>query len=311
MFLNLNVEINMKSFFKNKLRMIIYGLIILTIIFNLMMIIGKNKEKYLTPYNHEEMAAIYSQSQYIKGPAATKSIGDDGLFAVAGYYLLLQGGDPTQINFESPPAGEYLIGLSILLFRNERVISLIYGLLFLLYTYKLSLLLFKKKIIGLLAVLIISSSSLFHNHLIASQLDLPQGLFVLLGVFYFIKALGSKPVFFFVSSLFFGFAVSTKFFPGIIFFLAVLIIWALRAKIGKQKLILMIVSFLLIPLIYLCSYLMFFYYHRSLWEFIKFHIWVINWRLGNPVMPGNLLLNLLIGRYRSWWDANLWITNHD
>ena len=165
---------------------------------------------FLIPYDHAYMGGVYGRSQYVKGSSAEVGIGDDWLFAVAGYYLFFQGGDPTQIHFESPPLGEYLIGLSILFFKNERVISIIYTLLLFIFTYKLATLLYKNNTIASMAVFLLSLEPLITNHIHVRLLDLPQALFVLIGVYFYIKALKTEQkLSFLISGFFLGAATST------------------------------------------------------------------------------------------------------
>lgn len=263
------------------------------------------REKFTARYNHETLGKIYSESQYVKGPAATTSIGDDGLFAVAGYYLFFQGGDPSQIHFEGPPLGEYLIGLSIKLFGNERVINIIYGITFLLLTYKIGVILFNDKLVSSLSILLIVFDPLFHDHVISSLLDLPQALFTLAGLYFFIKGLRGSLAYFFLSAFFWGGAVATKFFPGIIIFLLIMVWWCKTA--APRKLGWLLVSLLIIPTVYISSYTAFFNHHPNVIEFLKFQRWVIEWRLGNPRVLGNIFTTLLIGRYRSWWSPYSWV----
>ncbi len=291
----------LKSF--NLLNTIILLILILTFV-NLLNYVWINKDKYLEKYDHAKLGKIYSESQYVKGTLATSSIGDDGLFAVAGYYLLFQGGDPSQIHFESPPLGEYLIGLSILVFGNERVISLIYGVLLMLVTYKLTLLVSKNKLISTTTIFLLSSDKLFQQQLSMSLLDLPQSLFFILGLYVFIVGLKRNKIFIILASLLFGVAFTIKFFPVLIFLIALFIFWIFKTDISKFKLFLL--SLLVIPVIYLVSYSVYFYYHPSFIGFINFQKWVIIWRSGNPVKIGNIIFTFLIGRYRSWWDSS-WI----
>lgn len=263
------------------------------------------REKFTSRYDHETLGKIYSESQYVKGPAATKSIGDDGLFAVAGYYLFVQGGDPSQIHFEGPPLGEYLIGLSISLFGNERVINIFYGIAFLLLTYKVGTIVFKDKLVSSLASLLIVIDPLFHEQVISSLLDLPQAMFTLAGLYFFIKGLSGSLAQFFISAFFWGAAVSTKFFPGIIIFLLIMIWWCKTA--APQNLGRLLASLLIIPVVYVISYTAFFVHHPMVIEFLKFQRWVIDWRLGNPRVLGNIFTTLLVGRYRSWWPPYAWV----
>lgn len=263
------------------------------------------REKFTSRYNHETLGKIYSESQYVKGPAATTSIGDDGLFAVAGYYLFFQGGDPSQIHFEGPPLGEYLIGLSIKLFGNERVINIFYGIIFFILTYKIGVILFKDKLVSSLAILLIVFDPLFHEHIISSLLDLPLAMFTLAGLYFFIKGLWASPAHFFLSTFFWGAAAATKFFPGIIIFLIIMLWWCKTA--APQNLGWLFVSLLIIPVVFVSSYTAFFIHHPTVIEFLKFQWWVIDWRLGNPRVIGNIFTTFLIGRYRSWWPPYAWV----
>lgn len=259
---------------------------------------------YFIPYDHAYMGGVYSRSQYVKGTAAEVGIGDDWLFAVAGYYLLFDGGDPTQIHFESPPLGEYLIGLSIFLFHNERVISLIYVIILLLFTYKLAYLIFQDKIAASLALLLISLEPIVAAHMHVSLLDLPQAVFILLGVYFFVNGIKlAKKSQLFLSGIFLGAAASTKFFPGIIFIIGPLGWWGFSQK--RKLLRPVLFSFGLIPVIYFLTYIRYFNYH-SLWDFINFQKWVIAWRLGNPHVLGNIFYTTFLGKYQSWWGGG-WV----
>lgn len=258
--------------------------------------------KFTTPYNHQVMGEIYSNSQYIKGSETKGGIGDDGLYAVAGYYLFFDNGDPTQVNFENPPLGQYLIGLSIYIFKNERAINLIYALFYIVLIYLLGKELFSRNI-ALFAILVLSLDPLFHEHLIASLLDLPQSLFILGAFYFFLKAL-KNPSYFWVSSFFWGCAFSTKFFPGIIFLLGICAIWCYHMQ--KKYIIHFLISLCLIPAVYLASYTVYFTNHTFM-DFINFHKWMIVWRAGNPRVFGNIIVNLLTGYYRNWWEPVAWL----
>ena len=124
----------MNFFFKKILPSLLIILSVLRIIFTVYLY----RSYYLTPYNHKRMSFIYENSQYVKGPLAKLDISDEGLYAFAGYHYLYDLGDVSGINFENPPLGKYLIGLSLALFNNEYIISLIYSCFFLLITFLLA-----------------------------------------------------------------------------------------------------------------------------------------------------------------------------
>lgn len=280
-------------------------LVWLTVVVTLVLIL-QNSEKFLTPYDHSHMGTIYSNSQYVKGPAATTGIGDDGLIAVAGYYLVFQGGIPTQVNYEHPPFGEYLTGLSILFFKNERFINIFYLVLLLVITYKLLILIFDNKAVSSFGLFLLSMDPMIREHLRTSLLDLPLTLFCVISLYFFILSIRVKPWYFFVSSLFLGIAFSTKFFPGMVFFLVAMLLYLIVTR--RQYVRLWVLSLSLIPLVYTLSYTMFFVHGNSFIDFIDFHKWIFNWRLGNPAVPGNIVTTFLFGKYRSWWESGGWVS---
>lgn len=136
-----------------------------------------NQHYFLRKFDPVYMGNLYSQSQYVIGERSKGGIGDDGLYAFAGYYYLFQKGDISSVNFEHPPLGKYLIGLSILFFGNENIINIIYFFFLLLLTYKLSQILLSDRILSVLSVGILSLDSLFLDNLVRSLLDLPFTLF--------------------------------------------------------------------------------------------------------------------------------------
>ncbi len=272
--------------------------------FSMTVFFWKNWKNYQTPYDHSFFSRIYSLSPYVMGPAASEGIGDDGLYAFAGYYYIY-GGDISQVNFENPPIGKYLIGLSIQLFGNQNRINIVYGFLFLLTLYFLCKLLFSRGFWGCLAVCIACLDPYFQSQLLLSLLDLPMTVFFLIGFTFYLIAKRKNYWFFLFSSVFFGLSAGTKFFPGLILFILALIIDLLFS--APEKLPKFIISLILIPVIYFIVHGVYFLYHPSLLEFFHYQKWIVHWRLGNPTVPGNIITNVLFGFYRSWWEKGIWI----
>ncbi len=260
----------------------------------------------MRPYDHKLMAEKYEQSQYRQG-SGSKGIGDDGLYAFAGYYYI-SGGDPTQVNFEHPPLGKYIIGLSILLFKNENALYPALALLLIIGTMVLVRHLYNNHLLTLVSGYLLVLSQQIRIQYVPvntaqmglSLLDLPLAVFFVWGIVAFYKA-QKKPGIYFLSSLLFGLAFSVKFFPSLVLILGGLCVYMYRFQ--KSSLKIWLVSLLLVPVVYLISYLMFFKYHFSFIEFINFHRYLVGWRLGNPVVWGNALQSLLTGSYRNWWDG--------
>lgn len=184
------------------MKKILITLILFFTTFKLSLFLWINKIYYLEKFDPIYYSTLYSHSQYVLGPLSKYGIGDDGLYAYSGYYYLFQKGDVSNVNFEHPPLGKYLIGLSELIFKNENTINILYFGILLLLTYKISLLLKHNKLLGVFSVLLLSSDKLFMDNLLRSLLDLPFTLFFVGAVYFFIKALTRRK--FFSTPVYFG-----------------------------------------------------------------------------------------------------------
>lgn len=272
----------------------LWFVILAGIVVKLSIYIASNQNYFLRKFDPVYMGNLYSQSQYVIGERSKGGIGDDGLYAFAGYYYLFQKGDVSSVNFEHPPLGKYLIGLSILLFGNENIINIIYFLFLLLLTYKLSQILLSDRILSVLSVGILSLDSLFLDNLVRSLLDLPFTLFFVGGVYFFLLGL-KKSRFLYLSFIFLGAAFSTRFFPVllIICLYLLLIIIVFQRKSIKT----FIKASFLIPIIYLISHISFFFYHPSVVEFLRHKKWMLAWFTGTPIITGNIWRNIFTGWY--------------
>ena len=265
---------------------------------------------YTRPFDYAKLGETYANSQYITG-SGSSGIGDDGLYAFAGYYYST-GGDPSQVNFENPPLGKYLIGLSALIFGNENVIYIIYAVLVLCGTYALAKSIFKNNLLAVLTVGLLGLSHLFIIQFVPTSvtqysvtlLDLPLTVFFLWGVWFFLRTPTGKRNYL-ISSLLFGLAFSAKFFPALLILLPVFLGYQFFYR--RKDLVKYAITLLLVPFIYLASYLVYFFYHPSLSEFISFQKYIISWRLGNPTVLGNIFRTIFTGSYQNWWDGSLTI----
>lgn len=253
-----------------------------------------NRKYFLKRYDFGFYSMVYSGSQYVLGPASKRGMGDDGLYSFAGYYYFFQGGDVSSVNFEHPPLGKYLIGLSIFLFGNQNVINVVYFALLLFVVYLLADSIVRSKPLALFSVAIISSDPLYLDNLIYSLLDLPFSLFFLLGVYCFIRGREHGKYYIF-SNMFFGAAFSTRFFPFLIVVETYLlcVVWLT----DRKKIRTLLLSMLLIPIIYLLTHISFFVHHPSFVEFIRHKKWMLTWYTGTPIQPGNMLRNIVTGYY--------------
>lgn len=272
----------------------VWWTLIFLITVRLVLFLAGNKQFFLRSFDPQFYGDLYSKSQYVVGARSEGGIGDDGLYTFAGYYYLFQKGDVSAVNFEHPPLGKYLIGLSVLLFRNENIINIIYFLILLITTYKMGVLILKDKILSLLAGVILSFDPLFSDHLLRSLLDLPFTVFFVLALYFFLRSFkNSKSLY--LSMFFWGAAFSTRFFPFMIFIYLYLLIIILIYK--RQHILVFLISSLIIPVLYLIIHASYFIYHPSIAEFLRHKKWMLAWFSGATAIFGNIWRNIFTGYY--------------
>lgn len=278
----------------NIMKNVIWKLILALISLQLIIYLVINNWFFLRKFDPDHYARLYSKSQYVLGPASRGGIGDDGLYTFAGYYYFFQKGDVSAVNFEHPPIGKYLIGLSIFLFHNENLINIVYYVLLLAVTYRLGKIILKNDLLSMSAAGFVSCNLLIMDNLKRSLLDLPFTLFFTLAVFFLIKAI-FKPKFYFLSMFFWGLTFSTRFFPS--FLLIFIFLLGIIFIFKRQNLKLFLYSSMLVPIIYIFSHFSFFIYHPSFIEFLRHKKWMLSWFSGTVSIVGNIWLNILTGYF--------------
>lgn len=269
-----------------------------------------NRERFLRPYDYSYFGKLYSESQYVKGGASIGGIGDDGLYAFAGWYYLT-GGDISRVSFESPPLAKYAIGLSILFFGNELAINIIYAFLLVVIVYRLAFELLGSELLSAAATLLTTTNRLLTTQYLLSLTDLPMTILFLGGVLFLLIALRKRGERWslFVSALLFSLSFTTRFFPilPIILFCLVVFLRLLNKPYWFRYARYLLILF---PVIYLAVHIVYFRYH-SLADFWHYQSWILQWRLGEPFVPGNLLTVAFTGYYRSWWGEQVWLFRDD
>jgi hypothetical protein len=147
-------------------------------IVQLFQIIYFQRNKFTERYDAEYWKDRFEHSQYSM-PLSKRTIGDDGLHAYAGYRLI-KGDDPFSINNDKPPAGKYLLGLSILIFKNPLYSVLFFGFCTLIVFYFLARNFFENNVLAFFATTILFLDPLFFSQFWISGLDLTQLFFLLL-----------------------------------------------------------------------------------------------------------------------------------
>ncbi|HCM37474.1 MAG: hypothetical protein UV61_C0001G0098 [Candidatus Gottesmanbacteria bacterium GW2011_GWB1_43_11] len=257
----------------------------------------RHRERYIKPYDFDYYADQYLHSQYVEGEGSKYIVSDYDLYSFAGHYYFT-GGEVSRVNFENPPLGKYLLGLSIYLFNNQVVIYIAYALLYLWITYKFGILLLKRFDIGILALVLLVIDPYFLHAMSMPLLDLPMATFFLIGLYLFTTARSMK--WYVLSSVFFGISIATKFFPFFAVILLCLVLYQWRYR--RQHFWTFILTLPIIFLVYIASFFEFFINRQQdLVAFFQYQWWVIRWRMGNPIVVGNILNGIFFGREKIWW----------
>jgi len=120
----------------------------------------------------------YEHSQY-QLPLSSRIIGDDGLYAYAGYRLAA-GDDPFSINVDKPPVGKYLLGFAAYTAGTPVVASVVFAIgtlvVFFLFSRGVGL----TAVQSAVATALLATDAMWYTQLASTALDVFQ-LFFLLG----------------------------------------------------------------------------------------------------------------------------------
>jgi predicted membrane-bound dolichyl-phosphate-mannose-protein mannosyltransferase len=271
-------------------------IILLTIfIAHLGLRIFQYKNEYLSKYDPGYWEYRYLNSQWVS-VNPIESIGDDGLYAHAGYKYIT-GADPTLINPEAPPLGKYFIGLSILIFDNQNIFALVAGIGSLLLFYLFNMQMYKDKLLAFLPVFIFSLEPLFYQQLRAPYLDSLFLIFLLLTFLTFMKKR------FWLTAIFIGCMAGTKFSTLTIVVAAALCIYVLLKK-DKRDSKNFLLSLVIAPIIFLLIYARYFLLGHSLIEFLGVQKYIINFYAnGAKAAFGIVIPMILTGNWYTWFSG--------
>lgn len=249
--------------------------------------------EYLNHFDSQYWEYRYLHSQWVD-PLSTESIGDDGLYAYAGWKYVT-GADPSLINAEMSPLGKYLIGLSILAFGNQNIFALIFGLLSLSAFYLFNTQIFKDKLLSFLPVFIFSLEPLFYEQLRAPFLDLLFLTELFFAFYFFLKKR------FIIATIFLGCMAATKFSS-----LSILAVFCfcvfLLIKRNKNDIKGYVFSLPLVPLVFTLSYLRFFFLGHSLREFLGLQKFIVTfYAVGAKASFGIVFPMLFTGDWYTWF----------
>lgn len=290
-----------------KTRGILGAFLIAAVTINVFFCIYQNKQLY---FSHDywqrwpQSRQAYLDSQYVnKHPKYW--IVDQAAFSYAGSELI-RGANPVLFIPDAPPLGKYLIGTSEILFNNENITNVLFGVASLVVLYFLSLQILKDHILALLPSFFYSFEPMYKNQYSNTPLfDIIQLVFILFYFYFFNRAKSSKQhtlLFFVIASLFLGFFISTKFFiTGLPIVFASLFVLFIR--LHKNKAATYIATLPISLCILLFSYIRVFAFHYTLNRFLGIQKWVFLYHKSQLILPFSVWSLLLFNRWYVWFGT--------
>lgn len=289
---------------------IISFLIIFLSIFYLIIVLLSNKKNIFEKFNPDLYQKKYLESQWVI-PQSKNQISDIDLYAYAGYKYV-KGENPILINPEAPPLGKYIIGLSILLFQNFRILPIVLSffslVLIFLLTYKINYSILSASISFFLTAI----NTIFLDQIInAGQLEIFQLFFILLIILFFSYYLKNKKIInLLLTGIFFGCFISVKFFLYhfvlvnswlVLFFL----INYTNNKLKINKIIFIIFSLNLVAIItYIITYFRFFQLGGNFHNFLGSQKWIFLFyqqsKINSLKTIGSYLSLIFFNKWRYW-----------
>lgn len=277
---------------RKKITILLFVLFIIQFLFH----IFQYKDNYFQKFDPTYWRDRYLKSQWVV-PNSKNSIGDDGLYAHAGWEYI-QGSDPSLLNAEIPPLGKYLIGLSEVIFQNQNIFALLSGIVVLICFYLLNKIIFKDKFISLIPVFLLSADPLFYSQLKAPYLDnLYLGFLIL--TFYFI--LREK---FLSATVFLGLMISVKATLPTFFLVTITVIIYLFYKKDKNLIPKFIYCLPVSILILLLTYARYFLLGHNFRDFLALQKWILNFYQTGAQGSSNAVWQILLtGNWSTWWGT--------
>lgn len=288
-------------------------LLIAGIFWNVGSVIYQQRDKYLARdywENFENLEQKYLDSQYIN-KKAKEWLRDEVVFSYSGG-ALIRGTNPVLVIPDAPPLGKYLIGLSVLFFNNDSIVTAFFGILALPLFYYLSLIILKNKLLSLIPVFLYSSETMYKNQFIyAPLMDLFQLVFILSFFIFLIKGFSNKRkslIYFIIANVFLGFFISTKFFVSGLTIAAAAFIWFVLHK-NFLQLTKYLFTFPVAVLVLLASYSRVFAFGYDLDRFLGIQKWVYLYHQSNLILPFSIWPLLMVNRWYVWFGDKPFISD--
>lgn len=288
------------------------GIILLLISFiHTSLIVFQNKALYLAQFDGNTFKKAFEKSQW-RVPNSTHPISDQTLYSYAGYRYA-QGENPILVNPEAPPLGKYLIGISIMVFSNEKIINVFFGYSSLILIFGLTYFLTRSLPSSSIAVFLTSINSLFVDQLINNpQLEIIQLFFLLLFIFFFLLyERKSNLIFVLLSGISLGCFFSIKAFTyHILLILIVLFLYVLKdfflqkGKLNIKKYFFLVLLFFISCFTYIATYFGYFLHNGTIRGFFGVQKWIFLFYQSSGIdmfkTIGSYLSLIFINRWRFW-----------
>lgn len=250
--------------------------------------------------NFKSLEKIFLDSQYVN-KHAKGFIPDETAFSYSGGKLI-KGTSPVLVVPDAPPLGKYLIGLSTLIFNNDAMVVLIFGVLSLIFLYFLSKQILNDSTLALIPVTLLSFEAIFKNQFVYTPLMDVFQLCFLIGTFYFFnKGLASRSLLnFSLANLFLGFFIATKFFISGFTIIAAwyLVLFFMR---DKKKLIHLTITLPISLFVLLFSYIRVFAFGYTFSKFLGIQRWVFDYHKSFLILPLSVWPLLLLNKWYVWF----------
>jgi hypothetical protein len=246
-------------------------------------------------YEPEYYENWYYHSQWAY-PQSARGISDGELYKFVGYRLA-EGENPFNINYETPPFGKYLYGLSEKFLGNPYPVSILLYFSSLLLLYYLLKNLFDKRSI-LVGLLLFATTPFVATQVRETMLDLPLMVFFLAHIFFFLKYLNQKKFLFLaLSGIFLGIASGTKLavYTPFILVLDSILIFGRRLPFYWGAVILG----------YIIAFTPYFLKHKNPIPWLRLHEKTLDFYLnaGSSADYLNQWKSIFLNSYQGWWQT--------
>ena len=227
-------------------------------------------------------------------------LSDQDIYAATGV-LYLRGGDPAFENFEHPPLGKYLFGLSTQITGNPLIVQLIWGLIALLFLVMITVDVTKSRFFGLIAGLGLLIDPLFQNILGVTLLDLGQSALLLVYLYYFTKNPNSI-----VNGVILGLLGSLKF-PAAAMFIVGLITTShiYNKKLSKEYILHLLLAAFIFALTYAQSFILRGGNFNIIWHVLRMGRFFVDHSTASFFGASAILY--VSGWWKTWWDDYGWM----